>query len=246
MKAKVILMLLLAGMLSACSLDDDDDEWTSTMETWEVNIEPEYVMGYSYWGAYTSMGKQMEGVNDKGEQIGRFFPGEIEGFTFEEGYRYKLLVYATSTDPRIMDAPKYHFKLRKLLSKEYVGVRTEGRREVTMDVRRVVMLPDSLSSNGLYYLTGRNVDGDEKLDMIIEEIIGANYDMFIKYDEADIIHKYACRMRLSITPSEHYFCGKHRFRVRLEELISQQEAPEDSVVVAATYDEFELKAKEWY
>ena len=91
MKAKVILMLLLAGMLSACSLDDDDDEWTSTMETWEINIEPEYVMGYSYWGAYTSMGKQMEGVNDKGEQIGRFFPGEIEGFTFEEGYRYKPL-----------------------------------------------------------------------------------------------------------------------------------------------------------
>jgi hypothetical protein len=29
-------------------------------------------------------------------------------------------------------------------------------------------------------------------------------------------------------------------------LISQQEAPEDSVVVAATYDEFESKAKEWY
>lgn len=246
MKAKVILMMLLAGMLSACSLDDDDpEEWTPTTETWEVNIEPEYVIDSPAWGAYknTLWGLlfQMEAYNDKGERL-TFSFDQIEGFTFEEGYRYKLLVDASTTDPKIMDGPSRTFKLNKLISKEYVGIRTEGQREVTMDVQRVCMTQHhDLSSESYYFLCGRAIDGSEKLDMAMTEIWGYEPEMFQYYDESKQFHRFLCRMKLTITPSNRPVFRSHQYRIRLKELISQEELPADSIVKAVNYEEFYLK-----
>ncbi len=240
MKQKFLIILMMAVGLVACTLDDEaGTKWEPKAETWTVTIEPEYVMGHSWWGAYSGIGVQMVGANDL---------GEIKGFTFEEGYRYKLRIEATTTDPRIADASAYDFKLIEVLSKEYVGIRTEGRREVTMDVQMVLMLtPDPASSRGFYFLSGKSVDGGETLDMGIKEIYGAKYEMFRKYDEtAEDIHRYICRMRLSITPSEEPVYAGHNYRIRLEELISQREIPEDSCAVATSKEEFESKEKALY
>ena len=242
MKAKVILMLLLAGMLSACSLDDDDDEWTSTMETWEINIEPEYVIDGPAWGAYkdTLWGLlfQMEAYNDKGERL-TFSFDQIEGFSFEEGYRYKLLVDASTTDPKIMDGPGRTFKLKKLVSMEYVGIRTEGQREVTMDVQRVLMIPpDDFSSQCYSFLCGKAIDGSEKLDMAMGELWGCDPEMFQYYDESFNSHGFLCRMKLTITPADRPVFRSHQYRIRLKELISKEELPRDSTVKAATDEEY--------
>ena len=144
MKQKFLILLMMAFGLVACVLDDESEtKWKPKTETWTVIIEPEYVMGYSSWGAYSSIGVQMDAFNEKGERIGRFYSGEIKGFTFEEGYRYKLRIEATTTDPGIMDGPAYDFQLIEVISKEYIGISKEGRREVTMDVQMVLMLtPD--------------------------------------------------------------------------------------------------------
>ena len=242
MKAKVILMLLLAGMLSACSLDDDDDEWTPTTETWEVNIEPEYVIDGPAWGAYkdTLWGLlfQMEAYNDKGERL-TFSFDQIEGFSFEEGYRYKLLVDASTTDPKIMDGPSRTFKLNKLISKEYVGIRTEGQREVTMDVQRVIMIPpDDFSSQCYSFFCGKAIDGSEKLDMAMGEIWGYEPEMFQYYDESKQFHRFLCRMKLTIIPADRPVFRSHQYRIRLKELISKEELPRDSTVKAATDEEY--------
>ena len=156
MKAKVILMMLLAGMFSACSLDDNDvEEWKPTTETWEINIEPEYVVDIPTWGGYSqalwAYSPRMEAYNDKGEHM-TFTLNQIEGFSYEEGFRYKLLVDASTTDPNIMDGPGRTFKLKKLVSMEYVGIRTEGQREVTMDIQRVIMIPPDDFSNSHGFL----------------------------------------------------------------------------------------------
>ena len=250
MKQKFLIILMMAVGLVACALDDEaGTKWEPKTETWTVTIEPEYVMGHSWWGAYSwGASVQMEAVNEEGERIGRFYPDEIKGFTFEEGYRYKLRIEATTTDPRIADASAYDFKLIEVLSKEYVGIRTEGRREVTMDVQMVLMLTaDPASSRGFYFLSGKSVDGGETLDMGIKEIYGAKYEMFRKYDEtAEDIHRYICRMRLSITPSEEPVFAKHNYRIRLEELISQREIADDSCAVATSKEEFESKEKALY
>ncbi len=249
MKQKfLVILVMLAVGLTACSLDDEDsNEFRPKTETWDVIIEPEYVFGYSFWGAETNKAMQMEAINDKGELVGRFFPGEIEGFTFEEGYRYLLKIDATTTDPRIMDGPAYHFKLNKIVDKSYVGIRTEGRREMTMDVQKVLAVTsDPLSSVGYYFLCGHDVDGGGRLDMGIHEVIGASDEMFHHRDEANNFHRYVCRMRLSITPSEQSVFGNHNYRIRLEELISQREIPEDSIVVVETMEELRERAKEWY
>ena len=249
MKQKFLILLMMAFGLVACVLDDESEtKWKPKTETWTVIIEPEYVMGYSSWGAYSSIGVQMDAFNEKGERIGRFYSGEIKGFTFEEGYRYKLRIEATTTDPGIMDGPAYDFQLIEVISKEYIGISKEGRREVTMDVQMVLMLtPDPTSSRGFYFLSGKSVDGGETLDMGMQEIYGAKSEMFCKYDEtAEDIHRYICRMRLSITPSEEPVFAKHNYRIRLEELISQREIADDSCAVATSKEEYESKEKALY
>ena len=250
MKQKFLIVLMMAVGLVACALDDEPEtKWEPKTGTWTVIIEPEYVMGSSYWGAYSwGASVQMEAVNEEGERIGRFYPDEIKGFTFEEGYRYKLRIEATTTDRMMMDGPAYEFKLIEVLSKEYVGISKEGRREVTMDVQTVLMLtPDPASSRGFYFLSGKSVDGGETLDMGMQEIYGAKSEMFCKYGWCtDEIHRYICRMRLSITPSDEPVFAKHNYRIRLEELISQREIADDSCAVATSKEEFESKEKALY
>ena len=111
MKQKFLIILMMAVGLVACALDDEaGTKWEPKTETWTVTIEPEYVMGHSWWGAYSGIGVQMVGANEEGKRVGAFYLGEIKGFTFEEGYRYKLRIEATTTDPRIADASAYDFK----------------------------------------------------------------------------------------------------------------------------------------
>ena len=249
MTQKFLILLTMAFGLVACALDDEpESKWKPKTETWTVIIEPEYVMGYSSWGAYSSIGVQMDAFNEKGERIGRFYSGEIKGFTFEEGYRYKLRIEATTTDPGIMDGPSYDFQLIEVISKEYIGISKEGRREVTMDVQMVLMLtPDPISSRGFYFLSGKGVDGGETLDMGMQEIYGAKSEMFCKYGWCtDEIQRYICRMRLSITPSDEPVFAKHNYRIRLEELISQREIADDSCAVATSKEEYESKEKALY
>ena len=248
MKQKFLIILMMAVGLVACTLDDEaGTKWEPKAETWTVTIEPEYVMGHSWWGAYSGIGVQMVGANEEGKRVGAFYLGEIKGFTFEEGYRYKLRIEATTTDPRIADASAYDFKLIEVLSKEYVGIRTEGRREVTMDVQMVLMLTaDPASSRGFYFLSGKSVDGGETLDMGMQEIYGAKYDTFYESDDEGRLHRYNCRMRLSITPSDEPVFAKHNYRIRLEELISQREIADDSCAVATSKEEYESKEKALY
>ena len=249
MKQKFLILLTMAFGLVACALDDEPEtKFEPKTGTWTVIIEPEYVMGSSYWGAYSwGAGVQMEAVNEEGERIGRFYPDEIKGFTFEEGYRYKLRIEATTTDRMMMDGPAYEFKLIEVLSKEFVGISKEGCREVTMDVQMVLMLtPDPTSSRGFYFLSGKGVDGGETLDMGMQEIYGAKYDTFYESDDEGRFHRYNCRMRLSITPSDEPVYVKHNYRIRLEELISRREVTEESCVVATSMDEFESKEIELY
>lgn len=251
---RTIMTLVVASVLAACSTNgtevdggyiDEDGHFVPKTEVWTLTIEPEYVIGGSNWGVYTGIWPQMEAVDNNGETIERFFLSEIEGFKFEEGYRYELTVEATTTDPRIMDCGKYTFKLRDVLSKTYVGIRTEGQREVTMDVRVVMMTrPDQTSSECFHYLSGQATDGSETFDMCLNEIYGAKADSYNAYEWLMGLSGHVTRMRLTITPSERPVFGNHCYRIRLKEVISSQELEGDSVVIAPTDEAYRQKYKE--
>ena len=251
---RLAMTLIAVTFLAACSTDgtevdggyiDENGNLIPMTEVWTVTIEPEYVIGGSYWGAYTEINPQMEAVDNNGKTSGRFFLGEIEGFKFEEGYRYVLSVEATTTDPRIADCGKYTFKLREVLSKTYVGIRTEGLREVTMDVRVVMMTrPDQTSSECFHYLSGQATDGSETFDMCLNEIYGAEADSYNAYEWLMGLSGHVTRMRLTITPSERPVFGSHRYRIRLKEVISRQELEGDSVVIAPTDEAYRQKYEE--
>lgn len=248
------MTLIAAANLAACSTDgtevdggyiDENGNFVPKTEVWTVTIEPEYVLNYSYWGGYSGLGIQMEATDGMGKTVGTFFLNEIQDFKFEEGYRYVLSIEAKTTDPRIMDSSKYTFKLRNVLSKTYVGVRTEGQREVTMDVRVVMMTrPDQTSSECFHYLSGQATDGSETLDMCMNEIIGAEVDMYNPYEWLMGLSSHVTRMRLTITPSERPVFGSHCYRIRLKEEISRLELDGDSVAIAPTDDAYRLKYEE--
>jgi hypothetical protein len=54
-----------------------------------------------------------------------FYGGEIEGFIYEEGYMYQLLIKATPTLQQIgtCNPPPYTFKLVKIITKEKVDAK---------------------------------------------------------------------------------------------------------------------------
>ena len=258
MKQKFLATLLMvgAGLLSACSLDDSDlgaDEWEPKTEIWTVIIEPEFVIGNSGWGNYAIQVPQMEGYieNSNGqknaEQPVRFCIDEIGGFSYKEGYRYRLNIEVTTTNPRIMDGPAYTFKLKEMLSIQHVGIGTEGRREVTMDMVGIQMRTiDSDSGRLTLYISGKPVDGGETMKFGLNEIYGFNYHLFTRPLDGWDDNWYSCRLRLSITPAERTIQGKHQFRVRMEKLISQRVVPGDSCFVFAPKEEFEAIESELY
>ena len=250
---RTIMTIVTASIMAACSTDgtevdggyiDEDGHFFPKTEVWTLTIEPEYVIGGSDWGVYTGIWPQMEAVDNNGETIERFFLSEIQGFKFEEGYRYQLSVEATTIDPRIMDCGKYTFKLRDVLSKTYVGIRTEGLREVTMDVRVVLMWPNLTSAHGILYLSGQATDGSETLDMGQGEIFRAETDLQNASEWLRSLGSHVTRMRLTITPSERPIFGSHRYRIRLKEVISRQELEGDSVVIAPTDEAYRQKYEE--
>lgn len=249
MKQKfLVIMLMLTVGLTACSLDDEESDGRKyKTETWDVTIEPEYILGRSYGGYYPSF--NMEARFEDGRYKGSIAPSEIAGFTFEEGYRYKLKIEAKSPDPMVYDGPGYTYKLKELLSKEYVGISTEGRRDVTMDVRTVRMLPpDGDSSQGFYYLCGKTRDGSEKIDMGFQEIYGMDYNQFFESamrTESDVSERYSCYVQLSITPCERPIFDNHQYRIRMEHMLGQSRLAGDSIVVASTKEEYNTKYYEF-
>jgi hypothetical protein len=132
-----------------------------------------------------------------------------------------------------------------VLSKTYVGIRTEGQREVTMDVRLVKMMrPDQTSSECFHYLCGQATDGSETLDMNLYEIYYPDTDMPQLYKGLTSLDHHVARMRLTITPSERPVFGSHCYRIRLKEEISRQELEGDSVAIAPTEEAYRQKCDE--
>ena len=130
-------MLLMVAM-AASSCDDSSDDGATTY--WTVTIEPEYVLSRPYWGGWGLVTPHMEAINERGDRTDLYGLEEIRGFTFEEGYRYQLQLRVVDkfkkTGVAVYDSPQYDFFLNRIISKEYVGIRQEGRREVEMGAVR--------------------------------------------------------------------------------------------------------------
>ena len=117
MKRKRILKLIGAAMLlavvtvclTACSKDEEGAEY------WTVTLEEHYAPYQNDIEGW----KSVFGMRDNGEGV-LFSEGEIEGFSYEEGYVYKLLIKATPTLQQIgtCNPPPYTFELVKVISKE--------------------------------------------------------------------------------------------------------------------------------
>jgi hypothetical protein len=112
-----IVPLLFAVMITglvACHSDDEVDGseyWTVTLDSYQTEQN-----GFPFPSKYLAV----RGMRDNGEEY-FFHVGEIEGFNYEEGYRYQLLIKATPTlqQPGTCNPPPYKFKLVKVISKEW-------------------------------------------------------------------------------------------------------------------------------
>ena len=235
MKLKILATILFAAGLTACSSDDDD-----YTELWTVNIEPEFVLGTDYWGGYTSVHPVMEATDDAGNRTGTYMMGQIKGFEFEEGYRYKLLIEADDLLKRyeekgvyVVDGSRYKFTLKKVLSKEYVGIREEGRRDVEMDVQQVRVRSTNETDSWEYGLcVGQVVGTDEIISMAPFEIAGLREPwIFEDWQEDGTVVAYKIRMKVSITPTDKPLLGNgFRRRIRLQEIVGKEKMENEGII----------------
>lgn len=251
MKAKIVTMLLLSAgllvVLTACSTDDAvyDGQGQGKVRTgkytevWTVVIEPEYVLGGDFWGGYTSIFPVMEATDDAGNRTATFMMNQIKGFDFEEGYRYKLQIEAedvlASQEEKgiyIADASRYEFTLQRVLNKEYVGIRQEGKRDLEMDVRMVRVCSENDYDSWQYMLLcGTVVGSDETILMAVHEIYGLdNSWIYQEYTVDGTVKDYRVRMKVSITPSDKPVYGQIKRRIRLQEIVSKERVEGDSVI----------------
>ena len=241
MKEKLFAAMLMVAVLTACSNDED-----SYTEYWNVTIEPEYVLSGSGWGAYTPVFPHMEARDENGKLIGHFGMDEIKGFTYEEGYRYQLRLKVTDsfkkTGQYIADASQYDFKLAGIISKEYVGIREEGRREVEMDVELARIRSTHPEDSWEYTrLIGKVVGSDEIVEMLSSEIFGFSYDEFFKFQEQDgqgNIIPYRIRMKVSITPSDEPVFRNVNRRIRLIEVVGREPVEQEVIIYKDSYEEY--------
>ena len=235
MKLRLLAMMLLGAGFMACSSDEND-----YVEYWTVNIEPEYVLGGDYWGGYTFCQPSMRATNDDGTFYGSFLMGQIKGFDYEEGYRYKLKIEAKDilasledTGIYFADIARYDFTLKEVLKKEYVGIREEGRRDLEMDVQLVhIRSVNDNESWGYSVLSGTVVGTEETIFMNIFEIYGLDNPTLLFHgpEYAGSGSSYRVRMKVSVTPSDTPVYGTVCRRIRLQEIVSKQEVENDSII----------------
>ena len=236
MKLRLLAMMLFGAGFIACSSSDEIDY----VEYWTVNIEPEYVLGGDYWGGYTFCQPAMRATNDEGTFMGTFLMGQIKGFDYEEGYRYKLKIEAkdilASLEDKsiyLADVSRYDFKLKEVLKKEYVGIREEGRRDLEMDVQLVhIRSVNDNESWGYSVLSGTVVGTEETIFMNIFEIYGLDDPTLLFHgpEYAGSGSSYRVRMKVSVTPSDTPVYGTVCRRIRLQEIVSKQEVENDSII----------------
>lgn len=238
-----IPMMLLMTAMTATSCDGSSGDGATTY--WTVNIEPEYVLSSPYWGGWGYVTPHMEAINERGDRSDLYALEEIRGFTFEEGYRYQLHLRVVDqfkkTGQYLADASQYEFYLNKIISKEYVGIRQEGRRDVEMDVEEVrVRSTNDYESWEYIALLGKVVGTDETLLLHPFEIYGLTYvdfQMLRDRDEWGSI-PVRVRMKVSITPSEKPIFPNINHRIRLIEVLGKQQLECDSIIYRDKYEEF--------
>ena len=165
--------------------------------------------------------------------------GQIKGFDFEEGYRYTLKIEAedvlASYEAQgiyLADASRYEFTLKEIVSKEYVGIREEGRRDLEMDVQLAhVRSVNDYDSWEYVLLCGTVVGTDEKIYMSPYEIYGTQDPwLFSETTEDGTVIDYRVRMKVSITPSDRPVYGDKCRRIRLQEIVGKEKVEGDNII----------------
>jgi hypothetical protein len=145
------------------------------------------------------------------------------------------------TGQYLADASQYEFYLNKIISKEYVGIRQEGRRDVEMDVEEVrVRSTNDYDSWEYMALLGKVIGTDETFLLHPFEIYGLTYvdfQMLMDRDERGSI-PVRVRMKVSITPSEKPIYPNINQRIRLIEVLGKQQLECDSIIYRDKYEAF--------
>lgn len=223
--------------LSLLSCTNEKDETVNVVDNNQekeliLTIEPEYVLESSR-SASDQVDPVMRVLDEKGTFYANLKLNEIDGFVYEEGYRYQLKVARINIGPTY-GGSNYNYKCLETISKDYIGVSQKDKREVLMDVYPVRWLSNKNNSGPeVVTLRGDVAGSEEKLDMLIGEIYGMDNNTFFGN-----LGSKKIRLKASVTPTlsplyeKDLKVAKYQIsrRIRLEEVVSSQEMSRDSII----------------
>lgn len=185
---KPLFMFILCTLgLTSCEEDLDESR------IFVVDIEPEFRLMVD--DSASGLVKYRVGHTQQGKKM--HFSGRSLDINLDEGYRYKLKIY--QEDP--YDYRKPAFRTLKIISREYVGIQTEGMEIKTIVIPKIARPVVPLQNGGNVYGYIAEVydslgNREEDMPIVEGEIIG----LVSSNDKYPDDNYY--KLKVSITPTE--------------------------------------------
>lgn len=137
----IMLSLSLVFFLStSCNKDEEIEAYgeiykVKSTRTLTLSIEPEYYLnGVVLRDDYLIPVYKGHNINGEKDEVLFFTKNEISGFEYEESYNYTIEVKQYNIIDPPMDASSAIYKLKQIISKDYVGINKKGEQIITLEI----------------------------------------------------------------------------------------------------------------
>ena len=218
----ILSLLLILFSSTSCNKDEEIEAYGNTFkvkntQTLTLSIEPEYYLsGVILNNDYLIPIYKGHNINGKIGDVYSFTKDEISGFEYEEGYNYTIKVKQYNIIDPPMDASSAIYKLKKVISKDYVGINKKDEQIITLEI------PDKpISIQAPRYRKGDLInvypalvkETGETINLMQGEIIGLTQKPYTAY----IVKVSKIPTKDSVSPF-----SLNPYRFRLIEILSEK------------------------
>ena len=177
----MLSLLLVFSLSTSCNKEEDIEVYGKTYkvkstQTLTLNIEPEYYLS----GVVLSNNYLIpvyKGYNTNGEKDDALFftKNNISGFEYEEGYNYTIRVKQYNIIDPPMDASSAIYELKKIISKDYIGINKKGEQIITLEIPATpigIQLPQYREGSLINVYPALIEETGETINLMQGEIIG--------------------------------------------------------------------------
>ncbi|MGP1435139.1 MAG: DUF4377 domain-containing protein [Phocaeicola sp.] len=218
----MLSLLLISFLSTSCNKDEEIEAYGNThkvknTQTLTLSIEPEYYLsGVVLNNNYLIPIYKGHNINGKIDDVYSFTKNEISGFDYEEGYNYTIKVKQYNIIDAPMDASSAIYRLKKVISKDYVGINKKDEQIITLEIPDKpisIQVPRYRKGDLINVFPALVKETGEIINLIQGEIIGLTQKPYTTY----IVKVSKIPTKDSVNPF-----NLNPYRFRLIEVLSEK------------------------